>query len=217
MAAWLVVVALLVVTGRLQSRPYADASLGSGLGPGPAPDGYPWADERDPQARDPWGFTKRQCTSYAAWYLNSHGVGVAARTRGPRGVGVFADAAEWDRGAAVAGFVVSRRPIAGSLAQWRGLERSPRPRAGGGDDRTPPSYTDDRRLTAGPHGHVAVVLHVLADGSALVAGYDGRTRQPELARVLAPRYLYIGIRAPPPGRVPIAGSRSPARAGAGPA
>lgn len=192
----------LAASGKL---PSADAR-GHQLGPGPPLTAYPWPAETSRTADDPWGFTKRQCTSYAAWFLNSHGVPFAARTRGPAGTGVFRDAHDWDLGAVRAGFVVSRHPAAGTIAQWHALEASPP---------SPPShvvepylpYRDDLGLTAGPFGHVAVVTAVLPDTSVLVAGYDGVDREFELLHTRAPRYLYIGV--PFPGPLPATRTTAP--------
>jgi hypothetical protein len=63
---------------------YADARSATGLQAGPSVTAYPWSEAADPAARDPWGFPQRQCTSYVAWYLNSHGIPFATFTRGPR-------------------------------------------------------------------------------------------------------------------------------------
>jgi surface antigen len=80
-----------------------------------------------------------------------------------------------------AGFQVSTIPRRGSVAHWYADESSqscgpsPAPHAGGG-------------------GHVAVVYRVMRDQSVLVAEYDGQTRQFQMRRDRAPRYLYIGLR-----------------------
>lgn len=170
--------------------PRADAR-GHQLGAGPAAVDYPWPAQPDPGARDPWGFPERQCTSYAAWYLNTHGVPFNTRTDGPRGAGVFTSGGEWDRAARAAGFVVSRRPVVGSIAEWHAGEASPRiPSSSAG--RYGP-YVDAPDLTAGTDGHVAVVMKVLPDRSVLVADYNGETRRFERLHTRAPRYLYIGV------------------------
>ena len=200
-----VLVAWLMAAGA--TRTTVDAR-GHTLGPGPATSAYPWATEPDPTAPDRWGFTMRQCTSYVAWYLNSHGVPVARRTWGPAGLGVFDVAGDWDRGAADAGFAVSRRPVVGSIAQWRSDEHSPTGPISYEANRYLP-YRDQPHLIAGPSGHVAVVVTVLRDGSVLVAGYNGGTRRLQLLHTRAPRYLYIGVGAASPGTgVTIAADRA---------
>jgi surface antigen len=153
---------------------------------------YPWAQQPDPGAMDIWGFMERQCTSYAAWYLNMHGVPFAARTRGPAGVAFFLSADQWDRAAAVAGFPVRVTPVVGSIAEWHAGEASPSSAWAGSDVESYPPYVDALDLVAGSHGHVAVVEAVLGDGSVLVSEYDGEDRRFHLLRTRAPRYLYIG-------------------------
>ena len=50
---------------------------------------------------------------------------------------------------------------------------------------------------AGAYGHVAWVQHVHTDGSASIVHYNGSgTRTFSVSRVKAPRYLYVGVRAP---------------------
>lgn len=188
------VVLVLVLLGGLQwaTLPRADAHAAL-LGPGPPATAYPFAGADGP-ALDPWGFARRSCASYAAWYLDSHGVPFATRTRGPRGTALFGDAGEWGRAAVSAGFPVSATPVPGSIAQWNPFEASPAP---------PADAPDEVRLTAGRRGHVAVVLRVLADGTPLLAQYDGTTHEFSVERARAPRYLLIGVRsraAAPPVR-----------------
>jgi surface antigen len=172
--------------------PGAADARGHWLGPGPAVSAYPWSREPDPAAEDAWGFLKRQCTSYAAWFLNSHGVPFARPTRGPRGEAVFLDGDDWEHAATLAGFPVSHHPVVGSIAQWHAWEASPPPPRSRDVDRHRP-YRDQPEVVGGPYGHVAVVTTVLRDDSVLVAGYDGEERQLELLHTRAPRYLYIGV------------------------
>lgn len=144
---------------------------------GPPTTAYPWADAPAGGRLDPYGYPERQCTSFVAWYLNSHGVPFSRRTRGPAGVGRFDAAATWADAARSAGFTVSAVPLPGSVAQWRAGERQ----------------APDCSFAAGPQGHVAVVLHVYPDGTAQVAEYDGRSRTFAVRRDRAPRYLYLGV------------------------
>ena len=74
------------------------------------PGTYPWANTTGDRVDD-YGMYRRQCTSFAAWYLNSRGTPFGYHTKGPQGVGTFADASTWDTGAAQAGTCpVPRRP-----------------------------------------------------------------------------------------------------------
>jgi surface antigen len=170
-----------------QCLPFADARDRS-LRRGPSAGDYPLGGQLG-LALDPWGFVARQCTSYAAWYLNAHGVPFGLRTRGPAGEGLFLSAADWDRGAVAAGFAVSSTPVVGSIAQWDA------------DESSPPASADDsaryRALTARGFGHVAVVQRVLRNGSAVVSEYDGADERFHVLVTRAPRYLYIGVHAPP--------------------
>ena len=167
--------------------PVADAR-GHQLGAGPALDAYPLAGERS-LALDPWGFVVRQCTSYAAWYLNAHGVPFGLLTRGPGGEGLFTSAGSWDDAAAAAGFPVRSTPAVGAIAQWDPRESSPAVPAGDGG---PPVVE-----TAGRYGHVAVVRAVHDDGSVVVSEYDGGDGTYHVRTTRAPRYLYIGVTGSP--------------------
>lgn len=158
------------------SRYFADARGVQTQDPGPALSAYPYAGARD-DAIDPWGFIERQCTSYVAWYLNSHGVPFSRVTRGPQATAVFGDAARWDRAARLAGFTVTQLPSPGSIAQWRADEPSPEMPRGG------------QSITAAVHGHVAVVTAVYPNGLVDTVGYDGRTRSYTRLRTVAPRYI----------------------------
>ena len=181
--------------------PSADAR-GHQVGSGPALDAYPLAGERGLRL-DPWGFVVRQCTSYAAWYLNSRGVPFGWLTRGPGGEGLFTSAAGWDEAAAAAGFAVRATPAVGSIAQWDARESGPPVPARDGGHQVG---------TAGAFGHVAVVRAVRDDGSVVISEYDGDDGTYHVRRTRAPRYLYIGVgegpavspvltvAQPPPGR-----------------
>lgn len=174
--------------------PVADAR-GHRLVLGPSASAYPLARERVP-ALDPWGFVARQCTSYAAWYLNAHGVPFRLLTRGPGGAAVFASAGGWDRAAVAAGFAVRSDPAVGTIAQWDPEEVSPpAPSAPPRDDAAPA-----RTVTAGRFGHVAVVQRVLAGGWVLVSEYNGADGNFHTVITRAPRYLYIGVSGGSPPR-----------------
>ena len=167
------------------------------LRPGPSTTAYPLAGAGT--SLDPWGFVARQCTSYAAWYLNSHGVPFGLLTRGPGGNGLFTSAGSWDDAAVAAGFPVRSTPVVGSIAQWDPGESSPAGPVGA-------AYVAVG--TAGPYGHVAVVREVRADGSVLVTEYDGTDGSFQVRVTRAPRYLYVGV--------PVPRTRDPLRATRGP-
>jgi surface antigen len=136
---------------------------------------YPWRLVRDPTAIDTYGFTARQCTSYIAWFLNTHGIPFGRNVLGPKGVAQFNDADEWDRAAQRIGYAVSTSPAIGSIAQWHRGESSL-----------------DSDWTAGPHGHVAIVVRVNSDGTVNTIGYNGTTRQFEAETgIVAPRYILL--------------------------
>jgi len=74
--------------------------------------GYPYADS----GLDPWGFYKRQCTSYAAWVLNSNGIKMSNTMIGPNGKsGRFGNGGNWDNNARDIGFVVDNNPVVGNI------------------------------------------------------------------------------------------------------
>ena len=187
-----VVVLAVLVLGWISQPAYGDAR-DELLSTGPPTGPYPWAAQQDPAAIDPWGFVERQCTSYAAWYLHTHGVPLATRTRGPRGVGTFTAARDWDQGARAAGFRVSAVPRVGSIAEWHAGETSPPGPPAIDDDAATSVLPQERSLTASSDGHVAVVVSVLRDRSVLVTEYDGTDRQFHVLRTRAPRYLYLGL------------------------
>jgi surface antigen len=178
---WAVIV-LFLVCAACCCLPVADAR-GRQLGPAPSTGGYPMAGGRG-LALDPWGFVARQCTSYAAWYLNAHGVPFGLLTRGPGGEALFASAQSWARAARAAGFPVRATPAVGSIAQWNAGEASP----------AEPAQAAHRTVVrAGRYGHVAVVRRVLPDGDVVVSEYNGADGRFHTVVTRAPRYLYIGI------------------------
>jgi surface antigen len=185
-AAYRAAIVLFVVCAACSCLPVADAR-GHRQGAGPSLGAYPWTGDRRP-ALDPWGFVARQCTSYAAWFLNAHGVPFGVLTRGPGGRGLFTSAGGWDGAATAAGFPVLATPAVGSIAQWDPGESSPA---------APPGTARGRAAaqveTAGRYGHVAVVRRVNGDGSVLVSEYNGADGSYHVRTTRAPRYLYIGV------------------------
>ncbi len=155
----------------------------------PAITAYPWAADQT-NGNDPYGMTKRQCVSYAAWYLNSHGTPFGYKTRGPKGVATFGNATTWDAAARVAGFTVSTRPVAGSIAQWHSYESSTWTYPGGWSS-----------MSAGSAGHVAIVTAVNGDGTVNLAQFNmnGNRSYNAMSHVKAPRYIYVPLSSP---RVP---------------
>lgn len=205
LAVAVTLVGVAVLTAWLRSAPsVADARGASMTLRGPAPNAYPWSGPV-PTAVDPWGFTQGQCTSYVAWWLNTHGVPFARQTRGPAGTAHFGDAASWDAAARKAGFVVTATPRVGSVAQWHAGETSPvsaDPADASGASGS--ASARGAQLVAGEHGHVAVVVAVGRHDDVATVGYDGATHVFERLTTRAPRYLQIGalprpVTVDPPG------------------
>jgi surface antigen len=141
-------------------------------------DDYPYRTQSDFYATDRWGFTQRQCVSFAAWRLAQHGHGIS-NTRDNWG-----SAYTWDDTARRLGFSVTHTARVGEIAQWNAHEDSPY--YGKGASR--PNGT----FVAGGYGHVGYVKQVYADGSALVEQYNmSGSRAYSVMRVKAPRYLVI--------------------------
>ena len=141
-----------------------------------AGDDYPY--RTSASTRDPWGFTKRQCVSFAAWRLAQAGRPINNYRQG------WGNAYNWNNNAARLGKRVTRQPRVGAIAQWNSYERA-RWYANGSP--TPNGY-----LTSGRYGHVAVVQRVYADGSVRVEHYNMHgSRAYSTARIIAPRYLYL--------------------------
>jgi surface antigen len=157
----------------------------------PALTAYPWSKDAT-QGVDPYGLTKRQCVSYVAWYLNSHGTPFGYNTKGPHGVAIFGNATTWNTAAAKAGFTVSSKPLVGSVAQWRANETIKWAVPGG-----------TMTITAGGSGHVAIVTRVYTNGNVDLAQYNFGTNHVRAyvvsTNVRAPRYIYVPLASP---RVP---------------
>lgn len=153
----------------------------------PALTAYPWASDTT-FGNDPYGLTMRQCVSYVAWYLNSHGTPFGYHTQGPKGVATFADAKTWDTAARTAGFTVSTKPLVGSVAQWHAYEKN---------SWTVPGGTET--FTASSAGHVAIVTKVYANGNVDLAQYNLGTPARTYSTVTnyrAPRYIYVPLSSP---------------------
>jgi surface antigen len=137
-------------------------------------DDYPWKSDTT-NSNDSFGFTKRQCVSYAAWRLYKAGHRISNSS------GRWGNAYHWDDAARNLGRTVTTTPRVGSVAQWNAYESSP-------------WYTSSGvgTMRAGRYGHVAWVAYVYSDRSVLVRQYNmNGNRSFSQMRVKAPRYLYI--------------------------
>lgn len=142
-----------------------------------AGDDYPWRTDATWSA-DRWGFTKRQCVSFAAWRLAQQGRPIS-NTRQHWG-----SAHNWDDAARRLGHRVSTRPAVGAIAHWNAYEKAPWFANG--------SNSVNGTLTAGRYGHVGYVEIVYWDGSVKVSQYNlSGSRTYAVVRVKAPRYLHI--------------------------
>src|SRR6266508_3371113 len=107
-----------------------------------------WGVSDPPQAPnymfDPWGFNKRNCTSWVAWKLITSGFPSFRNVmKGPNGrQAQFGHANHWDGAARYIGYSVNRVASPGAVAGWDNLN------------------------------HVAFVESVNADGSANVSEYN---------------------------------------------
>ena len=127
---------------------------------------------------DPWGFTERQCVSFVAWRLSQAGRPLNNRTQG------WGNASHWDDTARARGQRITSTPSVGAVAQWNSGESSPYYSSG--------SSVANGRFAAGSYGHVAWVIRVYSDGSALVEQYNlFGSRSYSTMRVKAPRYLHL--------------------------
>lgn len=156
---------------------------GSAQAAGPATPAYPYKVDATQHA-DPWGFTKRQCTSFAAWRVAQHGVKMSNATQR------WGNAADWDNAARRLHYGIGSKPVVGAVAQWNPGERS-----------DTWAFSSSRRIgwmRAGSVGHVAVVRNVHSDGTVVVEQFNmgSKVRSFSTIRTKAPRYLYIGVTAP---------------------
>ena len=143
--------------------------------PAQATDDYPYRGDTVNRS-DRWGFTTRQCVSFAAWRLAQHGHTISNAGN------VWGSAWHWDNTAKARGITISSRPRVGAIAQWNAGERSAWYPASGGTG----------TMTAGSYGHVAWVKAVYSDGSVLVEQYNlSGNRSYSQMHLRAPRYLYI--------------------------
>src|SRR5262249_7198319 len=138
-------------------------------------DDYPYRSQSDFYAVDKWGFTERQCVSFAAWRLSQHGHTINNSDN-------WGSAYSWDDTARRLGYTVTTTAHVGAVAQWNADE--------GGAYYGKGSATPNGTFTAGGYGHVGYVKYVYSDGSALVEQYNmGGNRAYSVMRVKAPRYI----------------------------
>ncbi len=138
-------------------------------------DDYPWRTAATNDS-DTWGFTKRQCVSFAAFRLAQRGKAIDNASQH------WGSALDWDETARSRGVPILSSPQVGAIAQWNAGESSAYYGKG--------STTPNGSFTAGPYGHVGVVAAVYSDGSALIEQYNlGGDRAYSVLRVKAPRYL----------------------------
>ncbi len=140
---------------------------------------YPYANQRDVNAVDPWGMTERQCTSYVAWRSHIDGHDIPGQTLGYGGW----RAERWDDNATAVGKRVGHTPHVGDFAQWNAHERTDYRYQGG-----------NWWWQAGDQGHIAYVTAVNRDGTVTLADYNGfgGVRVPGTKRLPAsgvPRYI----------------------------
>jgi surface antigen len=141
-------------------------------------DDYPYRNQSDFYAVDKWGFTERQCVSFAAWRLAQHGDTITNKDN-------WGSAYSWDEAARRLGHGVSSKPRVGAIAQWNAHESGAYYSKG--------ATSPNGKFSAGGYGHVGYVKQVYSDGSALVEQYNmGNDRSYSVMRVKAPRYLLIG-------------------------
>ncbi|HUR14100.1 MAG TPA: CHAP domain-containing protein [Mycobacteriales bacterium] len=137
-------------------------------------DDYPWRTATT-NTNDSFGFTKRQCVSYAAWRLYKAGNRISNSS------GRWGNGAHWDEAARSLGKRVTTTPKVGAIAQWNAYESSPWYTSGGVGT-----------MRAGAYGHVGWVAAVYSDRSVLVRQYNmNGNRSFSQTRVKAPRYLYV--------------------------
>jgi surface antigen len=122
---------------------------------------------------DKWGFTERQCVSFAAWRLARAGHAIS-NSQG------YGSAFHWDEAARANGVRVSTTPHVGAIAQWN-VGEAGKVWVNGGQG----------TFHAGEYGHVGYVAAVYSDGSALIEQYNVMgDRNYTAMRMTAPRYLF---------------------------
>ena len=138
-------------------------------------DDYAWKSDTT-YSNDPYGFTKRQCVSYAAWRLYKAGHRISNSSQH------WGNAYHWDDAAKSLGKRITTTPKVGAIAQWNAYEKSAYYPSSGGVG----------TMQAGKYGHVAWVAYVYSDHSVLIRQYNmNGNRSFSQMRVKAPRYIYV--------------------------
>ena len=139
-------------------------------------DDYPYRTQTNVSASDRWGFTQRQCVSFAAWRMEQRG------HRINNGTQHWGSGYHWDEAARAIGKRVTATPKVGAIAQWNANESSKYYAPNGGIG----------TIKSGSQGHVAYVSKLYSDGSVLIEQYNmSGNRAYSLMRVKAPRYIYV--------------------------
>lgn len=140
-----------------------------------AGDDYPYKNDVNSRT-DRWGFTSRQCVSFAAWRLQQRGHTITNANN------FWGNASHWDEAAKAKHVTISAKPKVGSIAQWNANEKSAYYAPNGAHG----------TIQAGGYGHVAYVKGIYSDGSVLIEQYNmSGNRSYSTMRVKAPRYLYL--------------------------
>ena len=171
-----------IVAPKPAPKPVAAPAPAPAPKPAPAPatsttstrDDYPFRTATTNDS-DTWGFTKRQCVSFAAFRLSQHGHAIDNGTQN------WGSALSWDDAAKRLGKTVTTSPRVGAIAQWNAGESS-----------SIFSSTGAKKgsFSAGGYGHVGYVAAVYGDGSVLVEQYNlGGDRSYSAMRMSAPRYI----------------------------
>lgn len=136
---------------------------------------YPYTDAEHCGCEvDPWGFYKKQCTSYAAWKANEAGLAFSNTMEGPNEeTGIFGNAENWNDNAGDIGFMVETSPRVGAIAVWE-------------------AYTGG----SGSAGHVAWVEAVNGDNTIDISEYnfnggDGEYNTRTISSSSPGSYLYL--------------------------
>jgi surface antigen len=156
-------------TAKPAAKPAATTTTTSAVRTG---NDYPYASATTNE-NDKWGFTERQCVSFAAWRLARAGHAIS-NSQG------YGSAFHWDEAARTNGVRVSTTPHVGAIAQWNVGEAGKVWMNGG-----------QGTFHAGEYGHVGYVAAVYSDGSALIEQYNVMgDRSYSVLRMTAPRYLF---------------------------
>lgn len=139
-----------------------------------AKSGYPYTTG---SGTDPWGFYKRQCTSYAAWSVNDDGIEMSNTMEGPNDVsGRFGNGGNWDNNATAIGLKVDNKPMPGDVG-----------------------VLDPYQGGAGSAGHVVYVESVNNDETVNISEYNwsGTEKYGERSNISLNHYIHFNACVPP--------------------